>query len=142
MLSVCYIFQLWAWFCWNLYYTSFTSCNQFLPNLSILASQEITTMAFTPINMVYLMVNWSLSLPGFLLATSFNSGHGYAGSLTNPYFTNFNNCTNSWQIFSILASQEIISMHFYPIKMVYHFENKSVSLVCFLLATSFSSGRG
>ncbi len=31
---------------------------------------------------------------------------------------------------------------FPPIKMVYHFENKSVSLACFLLATSFSSGRG
>lgn len=33
-------------------------------------------------------------------------------------------------------------MHFTTIKMVYHFENKSVSLACFLLATSFSSGRG
>ncbi len=63
----------------------FHQLHQFLPSVSIMASQEITSMPFTPINRVYLMVNWSFSLPGSLLATSFNSGHGYAGSLTNLF---------------------------------------------------------
>ncbi len=33
-------------------------------------------------------------------------------------------------------------MQFPPIKMVYHLENKLVSLACFLFVTSFSCGRG
>ncbi len=55
-------------------------------------------MHFTPIKMVYHFENKSVSLVCFLLATSFSSGRGNAGILTNLYRTKFNICTNSWQI--------------------------------------------
>ncbi len=88
------------------------------------------------------MVNMSVSVACFLLATSFNNRRGYAKMPTNLYRSNFNICTIPWLISLFLASQGIITKQIIPINMVYPKVNKSVSLACFILATSFNSGCG
>lgn len=81
------------------------------------------------------MVNKSISLACFVLATSLNSGRSYAWSLTNLYCTIFNICTNFW----LLSGKSDHYIAIYPIKMVYPMANMLVSLACFLLATSFNN---